>query len=373
MPFEEKGLNELFDEVKRVGTFHLVSQIHPADIFIIAVPTPQENGEADLTFVLKAIDEIGKVLKDGDTIVVESTVGPVDCEKRIIPYLERLERKFHFASCPERAIPGNTLYEMVNNARVVGGLTEEDSAYVKGIYSSFVKGEIYTTTPTIASTCKVMENTYRNVNIALADTFVKIADEIGFNVWEAIELANKHPRVNIHQPGPGVGGHCIPIDPWFFAALSKHSQFIVKALNINNQMPEYVVDQLEKIIRQNNLLEPVIGVLGFAYKKNIDDARETPSKEILDLLKEKFTVILNDPYVKQAPHPLQCLEELLKEAEVVVLTTDHDEYKNIRFSDYPNIKIVYDTRNLFISDNIKDSLVKLYKMGVGMDENPYSN
>lgn len=374
LPFKENGLEELFKKVKRKKTFKPVSGLEASDAFIIAVPTPHlENKLADLSYILRAINSIREVMEDGNLIILESTIGVNDCDKQIIPLLKKKNKRFLFAHVPEKAIPGNTLYEMVNNGRVIGALTKEAAAATKDIYSSFVKGKIFITTPKIAAAAKVMENTYRDVNIALANEFAKIAEDLGFNVWEAIELANKHPRVNIHQPGPGVGGHCIPIDPWFFVGESVQAELIKKARNINDSMPQKVAKDVEKLIEKLDLKNITIAILGYAYKKNVDDARETPAKKVYQLLSKKYKVLIHDFYVRSNFVVSNELNQILKQSQVAVLLTDHDEYKKIIFRKYPNFKIVYDTRNFFSIDNLKGSAAKLFKLGKGPNENPDSH
>lgn len=365
LPFEEKGLKELFSKVKSFGHFSVSSNLKPADVFLIAVPTPQIDHKSDLQYVFSALTKIKEVFKDGGTIIIESTVGPTDCERQIIPEIIKMGKKFRFACCPERAIPGNTLYEMVYNARIIGGHTLEDAVYVRDIYATFIKGEIFTTSSTVASTCKVMENTYRDVNIALANEFARIADEVGFNVWEAISLANKHPRVNILQPGPGVGGHCIPIDPWFFTAISKQTDMILISRKINDNMPQYIVDRVSKLLSKLSLKKPTIGILGYAYKKNVDDFRETPAEEITFLLSKKYKVLINDPFVKNSPRRTIDLDDILNQSDALILVTDHEIYRKIDFTKYPNIKFIFDTRNFFQKNDFNNSPILLYCLGKG--------
>lgn len=366
LPFAENGLEKLYREAVKKGNFSPVENLNPADAFIIAVPTPQkEKGQADLKYVLSAINEIGKVLRDGNLVILESTVGPTDCERQIVPEIEKFKKSFYFAHCPEKAIPGNTLFEMVNNDRIVGGLKSEDADLAEKIYSKFVKGRIYKTTPKIAAASKVMENTYRDVNIALANEFSEIAEEMGFNVWEAIELANKHPRVAIHQPGPGVGGHCIPIDPYFLIGGASDALLIKQSRQINDSMPKVIASRVKKLIKNMDLINPTIGVLGYAYKKDVDDFRETPSETLIKILSKDFNILVSDPHVKSPPRNLVTDDELLKNSSVAILITDHEVYRDLEFQKYPNIKVVYDSRNILGAKNFKNSSAALYKLGVG--------
>ncbi len=360
--FEENGLETLFKSVQKKRTFTPTTALEHSDIYIIAVPTPAKKGSAELKYVLSALESIKAVFRAGDLIIVESTIAPRDCVDVLIPEIAKWNKKFLFAHCPERAIPGNTLYEMVHNDRIVGGNDQESNKQTVKLYSKFVTGKLFTTNPTTAAACKVMENTYRAVNIALANEFADIAKKLDFNVWEAIELSNKHPRVTIHQPGPGVGGHCIPIDPWFFIdPKNKVQGLIEKSLLINENMAETVTQEVILLAKKHKIKKPKIGLLGYAYKKNVDDTRETPTKKLHELFAEKFEVLLTDPFIKN--EGFETLEKVLSTVSVIVLSTDHDTYKKINFSKYPNIVFVYDTRNIFSQGNLKKSTTKLYKLG----------
>jgi UDP-N-acetylglucosamine 2-epimerase (non-hydrolysing) len=360
--FEEQGLDKLFKKALKRETFSASSTLKNSDIYIIAVPTPQKKGTAELKYVISALSLIKEVFKDGDLIILESTVGPRDCLDVIVPIIKKWNKKFLFSHCPERAIPGNTLHEMVHNDRIIGGIDKESNKESIKLYSQFVKGKLFPTDPTTAAACKVMENTYRSTNIALANEFAQIASELDFNVWEAINLSNKHPRVNIHLPGPGVGGHCIPIDPWFFINSKKENTVIEKSLVVNENMCKIVVGDVLKLMKKNNIRKPTIGLLGYAYKKNVDDYRDTPTQKIYDLISKKFKVKINDPYINN--DQFEKLDKVLSTCEVVILSTDHDEYKKIDFKKYPNIKFIYDSRNLFEQTDIDDTNIKLYKLGV---------
>ncbi|NCN82800.1 MAG: nucleotide sugar dehydrogenase [Candidatus Pacebacteria bacterium] len=366
LPFAEPGLRELYIKAKKNGSFIPSNTIASTDCYIIAVPTPQTNHAADLTYVLQALQSLIPFIRKSTLIVLESTISPSDCDSHIIPFLEKYG-KFNvaLAHCPERAIPGNTIHEMQYNSRVVGGKTSEVAERVKRLYLSFVKADIHTTNLITAAACKVMENTYRDVNIALANEFAKIADDLKFNVWEAITLANLHPRVNIHQPGPGVGGHCIAVDPWYFVGESKQARLITKARGINDDMPEYVAHHVSKIAKKYHLSSPIIGVLGYAYKKNVDDARETPIEPLLKILEKKYSCIVHDPYVDFKSRQSIELEQLLNKSQVIVLTTNHDIYKNIDFRNYPNIIAIYDLRNAVRNSQVNKTFTALYKLGDG--------
>jgi len=363
LPFQEKGVEDLYESVIKKESFKSGTTTVESDVYILAVPTPVDQGKVDLSFVYSALESIKPVFRSGDLVILESTVGPRDCKDKIIPQIESWNKDFKFAHCSERAIPGNTIHEMIHNDRVIGGIDDASSELAKAMYLSFVKGNIFVTDPTTAAACKVMENTYRSVNIALANEFSKIAKKIDIDVWEAISLANKHPRVDILQPGPGVGGHCIPVDPYFFIENTEGS-FIEHSLNVNEQMPNFICSEVEKKITELGVNNPVIGILGYSYKKNVDDIRETPSAKIKKILSEKYKVLVNDIHHDPENNIFISVDELLKEASVVVLATDHDEYGPINFDNFNNIEFVYDTRNLY-RKNTKDgvnSMTKIYSL-----------
>lgn len=364
LPLIENGLEQLFSSVKNKKTFTVSDKVPLADAYIVAVPTPQTNHQSDLSYVLKSLEYIQPNYKKNSLIILESTVGPSDCGKIIVPQLSKWNVPFRFAHCPERAVPGNTLKEMTTNDRVIGGVTKKDAQLAKKLYQHFVTGSISLTTPNQAATVKTMENTYRAVNIALANEFAKIAHELKLDVWEAIELANHHPRVHIHLPSIGVGGHCIPVDPWFFVGESKESKLIETALQVNNQMPEYIAMQLKQLILTHKLKNPVIGILGYTYKKNVDDVRETPVQTVIDQLLKSGTVLVNDPYISQIKgQKTTDLKTVLSKSSMIVLATNHDQYASIVFKQYPNVKIVFDAHNLFSTKNFKQSAAHYYSLG----------
>lgn len=347
VPFQEKGLQSLLKQVIASKKFFVDNVIKQSDVYLIAVPTPDVHHKADLTFVFQAVQSIIPYLREQSLVIIESTIPPLACEKLILPMFKKLKNHILLAHCPERAIPGSTLREMVENDRIVGGITPLAAEKTATLYRQFVKGKVYTTNATTAECCKVMENTFRDVNIALANEFTKIADEIGINVWEAISLANKHPRVNIHSPGPGVGGHCIPVDPWFFVGLSKQAHLIQTARNINDDMPRYVVKSVLSLAKKHGILNPAIGILGVAYKKNVDDARETPATEIIKLFKKRgCKVRIHDPYVSRFSEKLDIYEEVLAKSQVLVLITDHDQYDQLTIKKESQIRFIFDTRNV---------------------------
>jgi len=259
----EPGLLELFEEVQ--WNFTAQTAVPEADIYLIAVPTPLNTHTriSDLKYVRSAAEMIYPHLQKGNLVILESTVPPCTSEKLVIPILEKSGLKageFRYVHCPERAIPGKTLYEMIRNDRIVGGIDDESVASARTVYSSYVQGRIYLTDVTTAEFVKLIENTYRDINIAIANEFAQVAEDCGVNVWEGIDLANKHPRVNILQPGPGVGGHCIAVDPWFLTESSTKTGLIQLARESNDSMPNYVIHLVREML--GDIREPTLTVFG---------------------------------------------------------------------------------------------------------------
>jgi UDP-N-acetyl-D-mannosaminuronic acid dehydrogenase len=347
LPFQEPGLKELYNTAKK--NFQASNTVKSSDVYIIAVPTPLEKDMkiAGLGAVKAASENISSVLKDGEMVILESTVPPGTSENLVIPILhKRGVNKFHYVHCPERAIPGKTLYEMVNNDRIIGGFDTQSATRAKELYLSFVKGNIFTTDAKTAEFVKLMENTFRDINIALANEFSLISEEVGIDVWSAIELANKHPRVNILKPGPGVGGHCIAIDPLFLVEKSSKSRIVTLAREINDFMPVHVIQLIREVL--NGTENPVITLLGLAYKGNVDDVRESPAFKIKKIAENEGIVVkVYDPLVKNYAGNSSSLEESVKDSDCVVLVTDHDVFKEIDPRSLPvRRKNLIDSRNI---------------------------
>lgn len=353
LPFFEPGLEELF--AKAHENFEAKEKIEPADIYLIAVPTPLDKyvEVPDMKYVKSALESIISVLEPGSLVILESTVPVGTCERFVIPILEKSGLKtgeFHLAYCPERAIPGRTLYEMVNNDRIIGGIDQISAEMTKKIYSSFVKGNIYLTDVRTAEFVKLIENAYRDVNIAFANEIAQIAEELGINVWEAIELANKHPRVNILRPGPGVGGHCIPVDPFFLVSNSLRSRLIPLAREINDSMPNYILQIVRSLLK--GIKDPIITVFGVAYKGNVDDTRETPALKFIKLAEnEGYRVKCYDPYVREFDYEILELDEAVKDSDCIVIIADHDAFKDV---DLKKIAKLMRNRNLVDTRNLLD-------------------
>ncbi len=314
--------------------FHAQTEVPEADAFVICVPTPLQKDMhvAGLEYVKSAAAMVASKLREGNLVVLESTVPPGTTAKLVVPTLKNgsglSTDQFYAAYCSERAIPGNVIHEMVHNDRTIGGKDWQSASRTKDLYASFVKGTLHLTDLTTAEFIKLMENTYRDVNIALANEFAKVAEDNGINIWEARELANKHPRVNIAKPGPGVGGHCIAVDPWFLADNSMSCQLIKVARDINDSMPNYVIRTVKTMLK--DIENPTITLLGVAYKGNVSDSRETPAHRIIKLAEnEGITVKVHDPMVKHFDHELESLNDATCNSDCVVLVTDHDSFRTI--------------------------------------------
>jgi UDP-N-acetyl-D-mannosaminuronic acid dehydrogenase len=329
--FNEPGLAELFEKAKE--NFSASTSVEEADVFLICVPTPlkKQIHVSDLTYVRNAAEMIAPVLKKGNLVILESTVPPGASEKLVIPVLEKCGVSvgdFHYVHCPERAIPGKTISEMVHNDRIVGGYDSASCRRANELYCKYVKGEIHLTDIKTAEFIKLVENTYRDVNIALANEFAQISEISGINVWRAIELANKHPRVKLLSPGPGVGGHCIAVDPWFLTEISSKWGIIQLARDINDGMPNHVIQLVRSLV--SDLKEPTITVFGVAYKGNVEDTRESPAIKFIQLAEnEGYCVKCYDPYVKKFDYPVLDLDAALENSDCIVIITDHKDFKSI--------------------------------------------
>lgn len=376
VPFKEPGLEELLQRALKSDTLIAKVEPEPADAFLIAVPTPldKETKMADLRYVRQAAKNVAGFLQKQNAVILESTVPPGTCEKLLLPMLEESGLKrgvdFHLAHCPERAIPGNSIHEMVHNHRIIGGIDEKSAELAKALYSGFVKGSIYLTDVRTAEIVKLMENTYRDINIALANEFAEIAEESGLNIWEAIELANKHPRVNILKPGPGVGGHCLAVDPWFLAENSTRSRIISLAREINDSMPHHVLNLVKDLL--GGIKNPTISVLGVAYKGDVDDTRETPALRFIKLAEnEGYKVKIHDPWVKSFEYLLCSLQEAVRGSDCLVLITDHSSFRDIDpvklFPLMRNRNLV-DARNILEHERWRDAGFKIKVLGEGIHQ-----
>jgi UDP-N-acetyl-D-mannosaminuronic acid dehydrogenase len=332
---EEPGLETLVTAAVRSGHLRVKTTPEEADAFIIAVPTPLTDGKkADLSYVELATRSILSVLQTHNLVILESTVPPGTTRDVVRPILEEsglaVGEDFFVAHCPERVLPGKILKEIVQNNRIIGGLNPQSAERAKELYGKFVEGEIILTDATAAEMAKLAENTYRDVNIALANELSRICAKLNINVWEVIEMANKHPRVNFHKPGPGVGGHCIAIDPWFIVEKApEEAKLICMARQVNDAQPEYVFQVIQEMIA--GIQSPKVAVLGVAYKGDVNDTRESPALKVIDLLRENgYQVAVHDPHVHASELELVSLEEALQDADCAVILTDHSKFGNLK-------------------------------------------
>lgn len=361
---EEPGISEIIKNAVENKIYMASLTPKKADAYIITVPTPYivENYSCDLSYVVSACKSIIPYLEKENTIIIESTIAPMSTDEVIKPIFENagftIGKDLYLAHCPERVLPGNIIYELIHNNRIIGGITQKCSDKACNVYGKFVEGELIKTEAKTAELSKCMENTFRDVNIALANELAKICAEIGVNALDVIEMANKHPRVNLHSPGPGVGGHCLAIDPYFIYAKAPETAKIIKlARDTNNSMPSFVCENVKKIISKGK-----IAILGVSYKGNTDDDRESPAYEIISkLTKENYEIAIHDPHVKN--NNFVSLDEALKDANLILVLCDHDEFKKL---DYNLIKkniekaIIFDTKNI-VKDVPKE--IKLYNYG----------
>lgn len=332
-----------------------------ADAFLIAVPTPfKSDHQPDLKYIESACKAIEPVLKKGDLVILEST-SPVGATEQMAEWLAAARPDLRFpqqigeesdiriAHCPERVLPGHVLRELVQNDRVIGGMTPKCSQAAVALYKIFVQGECIVTNARTAEMCKLTENSFRDVNIAFANELSMICDDTGINVWELISLANRHPRVNILQPGPGVGGHCIAVDPWFIVSHNpERARLIRTAREVNDAKPHWVVDKVKA--KAERFKKPIIGCLGLAFKANIDDLRESPALEIVrELIATQIGEVMacepNCVDVK-LDFPLYNLKEVLTQADIVVVLVDHADFKKID-AELLKEKVVIDTRGIW--------------------------
>ena len=352
----EPDLDILVRSAVNSGNLRAAMEPQEGDTFILAVPTPfkEENGNLkapDLSYIEAATRAIAPCLREDNLVILESTspVGTTEVVQRIVNELRpELVGKLHFAHCPERVLPGHILRELVDNDRIIGGTTKAAIAKAKALYKTFCNGAILETDSRTAELSKLVENSFRDVNIAFANELSIICDRLGINVWETIALANRHPRVNILQPGPGVGGHCIAVDPWFIVSSApEESRLIRTAREVNDSKPQWVIDKVRA--KAQRFKEPVIGCLGITFKANIDDLRESPAMDIVKhLMGENLGhVIVCDPNVAKdkVAFPLHELKDLLKQADILLLLVDHHEFADID----PQVirdKVVIDTRGV---------------------------
>ena len=360
---EEPNLEEIVEDVVKKG--NLIASISPkeSDVFIISVPTPiKDDKTSDMSYVISATKSIVKYLKEGNIVVLESTSPVGTTEEVVKPIIEesglKVGRDIMLGYCPERVIPGKIIYELKNNDRVIGGIDKKSAEEIRKIYKTIVDGNIYLTDCKTAELCKLMENTYRDVNIALSNELLLICDKLNINVWEVIEYSNKHPRVNLHTPGPGVGGHCLAVDPWFIIEKEPELSNIIKSSRLlNDSMPEYVYNKIDKILQKDKSKK--ITILGITYKANTDDMRESPIIKLIDkLLKNNYNVKVFDPYIKDFQINCQSILEACKDSDLLILGVNHDYFKNLPLDEIKTTmkgNLILDTRNFLDKEEVEKS------------------
>ncbi|QTH63112.1 UDP-N-acetyl-D-mannosamine dehydrogenase [Psychrosphaera ytuae] len=365
----EPDLDIVVKSVVSTGNLRATTQVEPADAFMIAVPTPFKHGSddshsPDLSYIESAAKAIAPVIEKGNLIILEST-SPVGATEKLAGWLKEARPDLTFpqdvgdqadikvAHCPERVLPGYVLQELVSNDRVIGGISSACSAKAVELYKTFVRGECIVTNARTAEMAKLTENSFRDVNIAFANELSTICDQLHINVWELIRLANRHPRVNILNPGPGVGGHCIAVDPWFIVdSCPEQAKLIKQARLVNDGKPYYVIDQIKQAA--DEFKKPVIACLGLAFKADIDDLRESPAVQIVEQLANDHVgeLLAVEPNIKELPSSLSqknielvSLKQALEKANVIVVLVDHKEFKSADKSEFAR-KVVIDTRGI---------------------------
>ncbi|MBF0543637.1 MAG: UDP-N-acetyl-D-mannosamine dehydrogenase [Candidatus Riflebacteria bacterium] len=324
-----------------------------AEVFIICVPTPFKEGhKPDMSYVEDSTHAIVPYLEKGNLVILESTSPAGTCEKIIRPIIEKagwkVDEEILVAHCPERVLPGQILKECIENDRVIGGISPKSALRAKELYSTFVNGQIFLTDCTTAEMAKLTENSFRDVNIAFANELANICDRMGINVWELITLANRHPRVKILNPGPGVGGHCIAVDPWFIVdSCPEEAKLIRTAREVNDDRPNRVIQRIQKAAEK--FKKPTIGMLGLAFKANIDDLRESPAVKITRsvLSMNLGEVLICEPNVKSSKEfQLHQLGDIINKADILVVLVDHQQFKQLDKS-LLNEKVIIDTRGIW--------------------------
>ena len=359
----EPGLEEALNSALSSGNFTASTTPVRADAYVIAVPTPfTADHDIDMKFIYSAAESIAPLLEGDELVILESTSPPKTTEKMAQRILElRPEfkdgEKLHFAHCPERILPGVAMSELKTNDRIIGGMTEEATRRATEIYASFCEGELLPTDAATAEMAKLTENTFRDVNIALANELSLICDKLGIDVWELIKLANHHPRVNILQPGPGVGGHCIAVDPWFIVAADRENSRLIKtAREVNDNKPKWVIEQVKDKVDKTQGAQKV-ATFGLAFKPDIDDLRESPALSIVTQLADQLSdtkILAVEPNIDSLPASLSekknvflaSVDEAIRDADVIVMLVDHKEFKAVD-RHLLNGKPIVDTKGLW--------------------------
>lgn len=348
----EPDLDIMVRSAVNVGNLKAGLEPVEADVFIIAVPTPfKGDHEPDLSYVEQATKQIAPYIKPGNLVILEST-SPVGTTNEVVANILQeqghdIDKDVFVAHCPERVLPGRILVELVENDRIVGGVNKQATEKAVEFYNTFVRGEVLSTDSRTAEMAKLTENSSRDVSIAFANELSLICDDEGVNVWELISLANRHPRVNILNPGPGVGGHCIAVDPWFIVARSpEHAKLIRTAREVNDSKPQWVINKVKS--RAEKFKNPVIGCLGLAFKADVDDLRESPALDIVRaLIKDKVgEIIVSEPNLESHDEfKLMPCEEVINSADIILILVDHKEYKDLSVLEL-NERVLIDTRGI---------------------------
>lgn len=353
--FKEKGLDELFADAVKAGV-QFTTEYQVTDTYIVSVPTPYDkfSKKIDACYVVAAVKSVMKVCPKGATVVIESTVSPGTIDKFVRPVIEEngfeIGKDLHLVHAPERIIPGNMVYELLHNNRTIGADNREIGEKVKEYYASFCQGEIVVTDIKTAEMTKVVENTFRAVNIAFANELAKICRHDGMDVYEIIKICNMHPRVNILQPGPGVGGHCISVDPWFlvgdYPALTK---VIGESMKTNDGMPDFVLNRIYEIMKEKGLKDITkVGLYGLTYKENVDDIRESPTLQLLESQERHLATGLKvyDPFITDdvVKNQYHDLDKFLNDVDMVVVMVKHNEIKEN--ADKLANKVILDCQNV---------------------------
>lgn len=354
--FKEEGLDELFDDAVKSG-IKFTTEYQVTDTYIVSVPTPYDevSKKVDGKYVQTAVKEIMRICPKRAIVVIESTVSPGTIDRQVRPIVEEngfvIGKDLHLVHAPERIIPGNMVYELLHNNRTIGADEKEIGEKIKKLYMSFCQGEIEVTDIRTAEMTKVVENTFRDINIAYANELAKICRSDNMDVYEIIRIANKHPRVNILTPGPGVGGHCISVDPWFLVGdYPGLANIILAARKINDSMPEFVLERIVNIMKENNIKDVSrVGFYGLTYKENVDDMRESPTLQMLDSMEKHLCgnmAKVYDPFIEKdvVENQMHDLDEFLNAVDMVVLLVGHDEIKNNM--DKLKGKVILDTRKI---------------------------
>ena len=360
--FKEDGLDELFQNAVKAG-IKFTTEYQNTDVYIVSVPTPYDkfSKKVDACYVVEAVKDVMKVCHKGATVVIESTVSPGTIDKFVRPVIEEngftIGQDINLVHAPERIIPGNMVYELLHNNRTIGADDKTVGEKVKELYSSFCQGEIVVTDIRTAEMTKVVENTFRAVNIAFANELAKICRHDNMDVYEIIKICNMHPRVNILQPGPGVGGHCISVDPWFLVGdYPSLAKVIDESMKTNDGMPDFVLNRIYEIMKENKITDiSKVGLYGLTYKENVDDMRESPTLQMLESMERHLCgdlVKVYDPFITKdiVPNQYHDLDKFISDVELVVLLVGHDEIK--QNMDKLKGKVILDTRKICDLDGV---------------------